>query len=165
MEDWLSLIHRERPLAARRALGAGDEIRVWFRIREQGKERLGQFEGTVIRCRGAGPSTTVTVRRVTHGEGVERIFPLDAPVIARIEVLRKGAVKRSRLYFLRAAVGKTRLSTTEAPPGGTTTEDTPTPAAQQPSPPGARRQPPETAASDSPERPDPPVADRAASRA
>src|SRR3989338_5070860 len=110
--DWMKLVHgTEAPKAV---FGAGDEVRVWFKILEQGKERLGQFEGTVIRCRGSGPSKTFTVRRLTHGEGVERIFPLDAKTIARIEVLTKGRVKRSRLYFLRTVIGKTRISSIEA---------------------------------------------------
>ena len=74
---------------------------------------MGELEGIVLRCRGAGPSKTFTVRRITHGEGVERVFPMDAKVISRIEVLRKGQVKRSRLYFLRKVVGKTRIASAE----------------------------------------------------
>ena len=89
-------------------------MRVWYRILEQGKERLGQFEGLVIRVRGSGPSRTFTVRRVTHGEGVERVFPFDSKMVTKIDVLRHGKVKRSRLYFLRDTVGKTRLASTEA---------------------------------------------------
>ena len=112
--EWLKLVHRATPSRAPVALGPGDEVRVWFRILEQGKERLGQFEGIVIRCRGSGPSKTFTVRRVTHGEGVERVFPVDAPVISRIDVLRQGHVKRSRLYFLRTAIGKTRIASVDA---------------------------------------------------
>ena len=107
--EWLKLIHGT-PQDAAQEFGPGDEIRVWYRIQEQGKERLGQFEGTVIRCRGSGPSRTFTVRRVTYGEGVERVFPKDAKMIARIEVLRQGKVKRSRLYFLRRVIGKTRIA-------------------------------------------------------
>ena len=92
----------------------GDEIRVWFRILEQGKERLGQFEGTVIRYRGSGLAKTFTIRRVTHGEGVERVFPLDAKIISKIEVLRHGRVKRSRLYYLRQVIGKARIASVES---------------------------------------------------
>ncbi len=106
--EWRKLIQREaRPVAA---FGPGDEVRVWFKILEQGKERLGQFEGIVIRCRGGSDSRTFTVRRVTFGEGVERVFPLDAKTISRIELLRRGRAKRSRLYFLRTVIGKTRLA-------------------------------------------------------
>ena len=120
--EWMKLVHgtaQPTPLAT---FGTGDEVRVWYRILEQEKERFGQFEGTVIRLRGSGPSRTFTVRRVTYGEGVERIFPLDAKTVSKIEVLRRGRVKRSRLYFLRRAIGKTRIesarisSTTVKPP-------------------------------------------------
>ena len=116
MREWLKLVHSTPTPAAGDTFRPGDEVRVWFRILEQGKERLGQFEGIVIRCRGSGPSKTFTVRRVTYGEGVERVFPMDARIISRIEVLRQGKVKRSRLYFLRTVVGKTRIAS-----AGTTT--------------------------------------------
>ena len=108
--DWLKLVHgadQPTPLAK---FDTGDEVRVWYRILEQGKERLGQFEGTVIRYRGSGHSKTFTVRRVTYGEGVERVFPVDSKTVSRIEVLRQGKVKRSRLYYLRAVIGKTRIA-------------------------------------------------------
>lgn len=108
--EWLKLVHGPTPPQALASFRAGDEVRVWFKIVEQGKERLGQFEGIVMRVRGSGPSRTFTVRRVTFGEGVERVFPVDAKTIARVEVLRQGKVKRSRLYFLRRAIGKTRIA-------------------------------------------------------
>ena len=112
--QWLQWVHGTKP-AAPVNFGPGDEVRVWYRIVEQGKERLGQFEGTVLRVRGSGAAKTFTVRRVTFGEGVERIFPLDAKTVARIEVLREGRVKRSRLYFLRTLIGKSRIASTESP--------------------------------------------------
>ena len=112
---WLQLVHGTTPQSPP-AVGPGDEVRVWFKILEQGKERFGQFEGIVIRVRGSGVSHTFTVRRVTHGEGVERVFPLDAKVVSRIEVLRKGTVRRSRLYFLRTVIGKTRIASAEPSP-------------------------------------------------
>ena len=90
--DWMTLIHGTAPTPPA-AFRPGDEVRVWYRILEQGKERLGQFEGLVIRYRGAGPAKTFTVRRVTHGEGVERVFPIDSKTISKIEVLRQGKVK------------------------------------------------------------------------
>lgn len=108
--EWLTWVHGRTPSESTEKFRPGDEVRVWFKILEQGKERLGQFEGTVIRCRGSGPSRTFTVRRVTHGEGVERIFPFDSKTVSRIEVLRPGRVKRGRLYFLRTAIGKTRIA-------------------------------------------------------
>ena len=95
----------------------GDDVRVWFKLREMGKERMAQFEGVIIRVRGAGNAKTFTVRRLTHGVAVERIFPVDAPMIDRIEVLRSGKVHRSRLYFLRRVVKHTRLATVEEPSG------------------------------------------------
>ena len=115
--DWMTLVHGAGRDTPRAAFGPGDEVRVWYRILEQGKERLGQFEGLVIRFRGAGPSKTFTVRRVTHGEGVERVFPVDAKIISKIELLRQGKVKRSRLYFLRTIVGKTRIAAADSSPG------------------------------------------------
>lgn len=108
--DWLKRIHGTDQPKAQAVFGAGDEVRVWYRILEQGKERLGQFEGTVIRCRGSGHSKTFTVRRVTYGEGVERVFPVDSKTVSRIEVLRQGKVKRAKLYYLRSIIGKTRIA-------------------------------------------------------
>ena len=114
--EWLKLIHGTSQTSAF-AFTPGDDVRVWFKILEQGKERLGQFEGIVIRVRGSGPSKTFTVRRLTHGVGVERVFPFDAPIIDRVEVLRSGKVKRSRLYYLRHVVKRTRLASAEGPEG------------------------------------------------
>lgn len=109
--NWRQLVHGTGAVAAPAAFRPGDEVRVWYRILEQGgKERLGQFEGIVIRCRGSGPARSFTVRRVTHGEGVERVFPFDTKGVSKIEVLRQGKVKRSRLYYLRDVVGKTRIA-------------------------------------------------------
>ena len=110
--DWMKAVHGSSARSLP-AFNTGDRIRVWYRILEQGKERLGQFEGDVIRARGSGPSRTFTVRRVTYGEGVERIFPFDSKTIARVEVLQQGKVKRSRLYYLRRVIGKTRIAAAE----------------------------------------------------
>src|SRR3989338_4254078 len=117
--EWLKLIHRTKP-AGPAAFSTGDDVRVWYKILEQGKERLGQFEGIVIRIRGSGPSKTFTVRRLTHGVGVERVLPFDAPIIDRVELLRSGKTKRSRLYFLRHVVKKTRLEAAEGPESAAT---------------------------------------------
>ena len=116
--DWMKIVHGTTNPAPPAVFKPGDEIRVWYRIMEQGKERLGQFEGIVIRSRGSVPAKTFTVRRVTHGEGVERVFPADAKVISRIEVLRQGKVKRARLYYLRDIVGKTRIQAAESETAG-----------------------------------------------
>jgi large subunit ribosomal protein L19 len=84
----------------------GDHIKIWMIIREGDKERQQPFEGDVIRIHRRGMGTSFTVRKASHGVGVERIFPLHSPFIAKIEVLRKGVVRRSRLYYLRNLSGK-----------------------------------------------------------
>ncbi len=93
--------------------GPGDQVRVWCRIQEKDRIRQVPFEGIVIRRRGSGIGETCTVRRLTYGEGVERVFPLQAPVVERIEVLRSGKVRRARLYYLRSKIGKTRMASGE----------------------------------------------------
>ena len=84
----------------------GDTVDVKVRIKEGDKERIQVFNGTVIARRGRGPSEVVTVRRIVQGEGVERIFPLHSPKVAGIDVVRRGAVRRAKLYYLRDRVGK-----------------------------------------------------------
>ena len=123
MMDWQKRVHPTTRQIAKTSFGPGDDVRVWFKILEQGKERLGQFEGVVLRSAGRGAAKTFTVRRVTHGEGVERIFPMDAPIIERVEVLRHGSTRRGRLYFLRRVVKRTRLATAQGSEGTTTTAE------------------------------------------
>lgn len=84
----------------------GDTLRVQVRVREGDKERLQAFEGVCIGRRGAGISETFTVRKVSAGVGVERIFPLHAPSISTIEVVRRGRVRQAKLYYLRHLAGK-----------------------------------------------------------
>jgi large subunit ribosomal protein L19 len=84
----------------------GDTVRVHVKIREADKERLQAFEGTVIARKNTGLGETITVRKISFGHGVERIFPLNAPVIDHIEVLRTGKVRRAKLYYLRGLKGK-----------------------------------------------------------
>jgi large subunit ribosomal protein L19 len=83
-----------------------DTVRVMTRIPEGDKVRLHPFEGTVIAKKGSGIRTTFTVRKVSFGEGIERVFPLYSPAIEKIEVVHKGKVKRSKLYYLRGKIGK-----------------------------------------------------------
>ncbi|HSS44647.1 MAG TPA: 50S ribosomal protein L19 [Thermoanaerobaculia bacterium] len=84
----------------------GDAIRVHVKVREGEKERIQVFAGIVIARRGGGARETFAVRKISSGIGVERIFPLHSPVIDRIEVERKGSVRRAKLYYLRARKGK-----------------------------------------------------------
>ncbi len=84
----------------------GDTVRVSVRVREGEKERLQAFEGVCIGRRGAGVSETFTVRKVSSGVGVERIFPLHSPNLAEIKVVRLGRVRRAKLYYLRKLAGK-----------------------------------------------------------
>ncbi len=84
----------------------GDHLKVWTIISEGDKERLQPFEGDVIRIHRNGISTTFTLRKISYGVGVERIVPLYSPYLARVEVLRKGRIRRARLYYLRSLAGK-----------------------------------------------------------
>ena len=88
------------------AFRAGDTLRVNVRVREGDKERLQAFEGVCIAKRGSGVSATFTVRKISNGVGVERIFPLHSPMIAEISVVRRGRVRRAKLYYLRHLTGK-----------------------------------------------------------
>ena len=85
---------------------AGDRVRVHVRVIEGNKERIQQFEGDVIAIKGSGVGRTFTVRKVTNGVGVERIFPFSSPKIAKIELIREGKVRRAKLYYLRNLSGK-----------------------------------------------------------
>ncbi|MBP5618298.1 MAG: 50S ribosomal protein L19 [Clostridia bacterium] len=84
----------------------GDTVRVFVKIREGERERIQTFEGTVIARNNSGVSETFTVRRVAYGVGVERVFPLHSPNVDKVEIVRKGKVRRGKLYYLRDRVGK-----------------------------------------------------------
>src|SRR3989441_11838923 len=102
----LRAIEREGLKANIPAFNPGDPVRVMVRVREGDKERLQAFEGVCIGRRGAGINATFTVRKISAGGGVERIFPLHSPPIAAIELGRKGRVRGAQLYFLRRLAGK-----------------------------------------------------------
>jgi len=84
----------------------GDTVNVHVRVREGNKERIQIFKGDVIGRRGGGLRSTVTVRKISNGVGVERIFPLHSPSVAKLEVVRHGSVRRAKLYYLRGLTGK-----------------------------------------------------------
>jgi len=84
----------------------GDTVKVWVKIREGDKERLQAYEGIVIARTGGGIMESFTVRKISYGEGVERVFPIHSPNIDRIEVLKRGKVRRAKLYYLRDRRGK-----------------------------------------------------------
>ena len=86
--------------------GAGDTVTVTIKIKEGNKERLQSFQGVVIQRRGSGATETFTVRKMASGVGVERIFPIPSPFIEKIEVNKRGKVRRARIYYLRERTGK-----------------------------------------------------------
>lgn len=86
--------------------GPGDELKVHVRVIEGGKERVQVFQGNVIRRQGSGVQETYTVRKLSYGVGVERTFPLHAPTVQKVEVVKRGDVRRAKLFYLRDRVGK-----------------------------------------------------------
>lgn len=87
-------------------ISVGDTVKVHVRIQEGDKSRIQVFEGTVIAKKHGGISETFTVRRVAHGCGIERVFPVHSPAVDKVEIVRKGVVRRAKLYYLRDRVGK-----------------------------------------------------------
>jgi large subunit ribosomal protein L19 len=88
------------------AFGPGDEVKVHVKVIEGNKERVQIFQGNVIAIQGSGVAETYTVRKVSYGVGVERTFPLHTPTVAKLEVVRRGDVRRAKLYYLRERSGK-----------------------------------------------------------
>ena len=87
-------------------LNIGDTVKVHVRIKEGDKSRIQVFEGTIIAKKHGGINETFTVRRVAHGCGIERVFPVHSPSVDKVEIVRKGVVRRAKLYYLRGRVGK-----------------------------------------------------------
>lgn len=87
-------------------INIGDTVRVSVKIKEGDRERVQVFEGTVISRRGGGISESFTVRRVSYGVGVERVFPIHSPNVEKVDIVRRGKVRRSKLYYLRGRMGK-----------------------------------------------------------
>ena len=104
--DALKLIAQSSMKADMPKIEVGDYVRVNVKIREGDKERIQAFEGTVIAMKHGGISETFTVRRVAHGVGIERVFPIHSPRVDSVNVLRHGVVRRAKLYYLRNRVGK-----------------------------------------------------------
>ena len=104
--DALKLIAQDSLKAEKPEFYVGDTVRIDVKIREGQRERLQAFEGTVIAKNGSGISETFTVRRVSYGVGVERVFPVHSPNVASVNVVRYGKVSRAKLYYLRDRVGK-----------------------------------------------------------
>lgn len=104
--DALKLISGESLKKDAPAVRIGDTVKVHVKIKEGDKYRIQVFEGTVIAKKHGGISETFTVRRVAHGCGIERVFPVHSPVVDKVEVVRSGKVRRSKLYYLRDRVGK-----------------------------------------------------------
>jgi len=87
-------------------INPGDTVRAHVKVREAGKERIQVFEGVVIACRHGGIAENVTLRKISNAVGVERTFPIHSPNVAKFEVIRRGKVRRAKLYYLRDKVGK-----------------------------------------------------------
>lgn len=104
--DALKVITEGQVKADKPSFNVGDTVRVDVNIKEGNRERIQAFEGTVIAKRGSGVSETFTVRRVSYGVGIERVFPVNSPNVAAVKVIRRGKVRRSKLYYLRDRVGK-----------------------------------------------------------
>ena len=104
--DALKLIAQDSIKSDAPAIEVGDTVKVHVKIREGDKERIQLFEGTVIARKGSGVSETFTVRRVSYGVGVERVFPVHSPNVAKVELVRSGKVRRAKLYYLRDRMGK-----------------------------------------------------------
>ncbi len=104
--DALKLISNSSLKSEVPVLNVGDTVKVYVRITEGDKSRIQVFEGTIIAKKHGGINETFTVRRVAHGCGIERVFPVHSPVVEKVEIVRSGRVRRAKLYYLRKRVGK-----------------------------------------------------------
>jgi len=104
--DLVSIVDKENERNEFPDFGPGDTIRVHTKVVEAHKERIQIFEGTVLQIRGSGPGKTFTVRKVTGGIGVERIFPYHSPSVVKVEIVRRGKTRRAKLFYLRSKKGK-----------------------------------------------------------
>lgn len=104
--DLIKELNKERLANEVTPVKVGDTVRVHVKVKEGSRERIQVFEGTVIAKKHGGINETITVRRISYGVGVEKVFPVHSPSIDKIEVVRSGAVRRAKLYYLRGRVGK-----------------------------------------------------------
>ena len=104
--DYIKKIENEQSTPEKETFSIGDTVKVYFKIVEGTTERIQIFEGTVIALNNSGIRRTFTVRKISYGVGVERIFPLSSPRVEKVEVTRHGKVRRAKLYYLRGKVGK-----------------------------------------------------------
>ena len=104
--DLIKELNKERLANEVTTVKVGDTVRVHVKVKEGSRERIQVFEGTVIAKKHGGITETITVRRISYGVGVEKVFPVHSPSIDKIEVVRSGAVRRAKLYYLRGRVGK-----------------------------------------------------------
>ena len=106
MADLIKTLNEQFMKAETPKINVGDTVRVTVRVKEGSRERNQVFEGTVIAKKHGGIEETITVRRISYGVGVEKVFPIHSPSIDTIQVVRNGAVRRAKLYYLRGRVGK-----------------------------------------------------------
>ena len=104
--DLMKALRDSQVRADRPEVAIGDYVRVHVKIKEGSRERIQVFEGTVIAKKHGGAEETFTVRRISYGVGVEKVFPINSPIIDKVEVVRHGKVRRAKLYYLRGRVGK-----------------------------------------------------------
>ena len=106
MDLMKSFIEKNMPEKEAPSVTVGDTVRVHLKVKEGNRERIQVFEGTVIAKKLGGINETFTVRRISYGVGVEKVFPLYSPIIEKVETVRRGKVRRAKLYYLRDRVGK-----------------------------------------------------------
>ena len=104
--DYIRAIERQQIREDLPQIRVGDNVKVYYRIKEGERERVQMYQGDIIRLAGEGSRKTFTVRKISFGVGVERTFPVHSPKIAKLEVVRRGKVRRAKLYYLRNRVGK-----------------------------------------------------------
>ncbi|MCD8144033.1 MAG: 50S ribosomal protein L19 [Oscillospiraceae bacterium] len=104
--DLIKMLDEQNMKSEVPSFNVGDTVRVAIKVKEGSKERIQNFEGTVIAKKHGGVEETFTVRRISYGVGVEKVFPLHSPNVVKVDVIRRGKVRRAKLYYLRDRVGK-----------------------------------------------------------